>query len=127
MQGSTVRALVIIGLCAAVSLVGARGRAGVAAGNGPAITPEIRAQTLHFAPEVSPADQAWILAAIAAARPEAQRLIGEVDGPVEVRTDPTGGVAIGLTHFDGHNLSINFDLARLNGDRAIDRNMVVLH
>jgi hypothetical protein len=127
MQGSTVRALVIIGLCAAVSLVGARVRAGVAAGNGPEITPEIRAQTLHFAPEVSPADQAWILAAIATARPEAQRLIGEVDGLVEVRTDLTGGVAIGLTHFDGHNLSINFDLARLNGDRAIDRNMVVLH
>jgi hypothetical protein len=127
MQGSTVRALVIIGLCAAVSLAGARVRASVAASDGPEITPAIRAQTLHFAPEVAPADQAWILTAIATARPEAQRLIGEVDGLVEVRTDLTGGAAIGLTHFNGHNLSINFDLARLNGDRAIDRNMVVLH
>jgi hypothetical protein len=135
MQGSTVRALVIIGLCAAVSLVGARVRAGVAAGNGPEITPEIRAQTLHFAPEVAPADQAWILAAIAAARPEAQRLIGDVDGLVRVKTDlhapgtimPGAEGAIGLTHFDGHNLTIDFDLALLNGDRAIDRNMVVLH
>jgi hypothetical protein len=126
MQGSTVRALFIIGLCFAVVLVGVRVRAGGAAG-APEISPNIRAQTLHFAPGVSAADQAWILAAVATARPEAQRLIGEVDGLVEVRTDLTGGDAIGLTHYDGHDLSINFDLARLNGDRAIDRNMVVLH
>jgi hypothetical protein len=125
MQGSTVRALIVIGLCAAVALVGGRVRAGVAAG-GPEVTPEIRAQTLHFA-GVAPADQAWIVAAIASARPEAQRLIAEVDGLVEVRTDLSSGEAIGLTHFDGRSLSINFDLARLNGDRAIDRNMVVLH
>jgi hypothetical protein len=126
MQGSTVRTLLVIGLCVAIVLVGARVRAGAAAGDAE-ISPEQRAQTLHFAPEVSAADKAWILAAVAAARPEAQRLIGEVDGLVAVRTDLTGGVAIGLTHFDGQNLSINFDLARLNGDRAIDRNMVVLH
>jgi hypothetical protein len=126
MQGSTVRALLITVLCFAIALVGVRVRAGVAAG-GPEITPEIRAQTLHFAPEVRAADQAWILAAIATARPEARRLIGEVDGLVEVRTDLARGDAVGLTEFDGHNLSVSFDLARLNGDRAIDRNMVVLH
>jgi hypothetical protein len=134
MQGSTVRALVIIGLCAAVSLVGARVRAGVAASDGPEITPAIRAATLNL-DEVRPEDQAWIRAAIATARPEAQRLIAEVDGLVRVKTDlhapgtimPGAEGAIGLTHFDGHNLTIDFDLALLNGDRAIDRNMVVLH
>jgi hypothetical protein len=126
MPSSTVRALLVTGLCLAIVFVGARVRSGVAAG-GPEITPELRAQTLHFAPGVSAADQAWILAAAATARPEAQRLIGEVDGLVEVRTDLSRGDAIGLTAFDGHNLSISFDLARLNGDRAIDRNMVVLH
>ena len=45
---------------------------------------------------MTPGDKAWILAAIASARPEAQTLIGEIDGLVEIRTDLAGGDAIGL-------------------------------
>ena len=41
-------------------------------------------------------DRAWILAAIRSARPEAQRLIAEIDGLVEMRTDLPRGEAIGL-------------------------------
>src|SRR5215204_4433025 len=98
MQGSARRALIVIGLCAAILLVALRThRAGGFAATGePDITPAVRAATLHFAPGVTPADQAWILGAIANARPEAQRLIAEVDGLVEVRTDLSGSDAIGL-------------------------------
>ena len=62
------------------------------------IPAEVRAGTLHFAAGVDPGDQAWILAAITAARPEAQQLIAEVDGLVEIRTDLVSGDAIGLAH-----------------------------
>jgi hypothetical protein len=126
MQGSARRALIVLVLCAAASLFALRAHGAVAGGEGE-ITPEIRAQTLHFAPEVTPADRAWILAALATARPEAQRLIGEVDGLVEVRTDLHGSDAIGLAHGGPDGFSVNFDVGLLNGDRAIDRNVVVLH
>ncbi|HEX5620160.1 MAG TPA: hypothetical protein VFX51_17195, partial [Solirubrobacteraceae bacterium] len=69
--------------------------------------------------------------AIASARPEAQRLIAEVDGLVTMRTDlRRAGVpedAIGLTTSNGHGADIYLGADRLNSDRAIDRNMVVLH
>src|SRR5215207_2022062 len=45
-----------------------------------------RAASLRFGADVAPADRDWILAAIARARPEAARLIGEVDGLVQVGT-----------------------------------------
>src|SRR5690349_5149318 len=73
----------------------------------PEVTSDIRAAPLRFGPNVSPADRAWILAAIANARPEAQRLIAEVDGLVVVDTDlnTPGGVqiaqAIGLAQPSG--------------------------
>jgi hypothetical protein len=126
MQAS--RALIVIALCAAASLFALRSHApGLAATGEPEITSEVRAATLRYAPQVAAADRAWISAAIAAARPEAQRLIDEVDGLVEVRTDLTGGEAIGLAHGGPDGFSVNFDIGMLNGDRAVDRNVVVLH
>jgi hypothetical protein len=109
---------------------GARGVEGA-----PEITPTIRAAGLQFDAGVAPADQAWIRAAIASARPEAQRLIDEVDGLVTVRTDLNapgviyGGSeqAIGLAHIAGGTAEIVLDVRRLDGDRALDRNVVVLH
>jgi hypothetical protein len=129
MQGSARRALIVIVLCAAASLFALRPDrgAGFSASGEAEITPAVRSATLHFAPEVTPADQAWILAAIGGARPEAQRLISEVDGLVEVRTDLAGSDAIGLAQGGPQGLSVSFDIAKLNGDRAIDRNVVVLH
>jgi hypothetical protein len=119
------RAFIVIAVCAVLAVVG--GQRVKAQAGGPEITDAERAATLHFAPGVAPADQAWILAAVASARPEAQRLIAEVDGLVEVRTDLREPPAVGLAHIGPDGISINFDTALLNGDRAIDRNIVVLH
>jgi hypothetical protein len=123
------RALLAIAACVVVVLVGARMRpdAGLAASGTPEISEETRAAGLRFAPSVTPEDRAWILAAIQAARPEAQQLIAEVDGLVEIRTDLPTGVAIGLAELSSDGAIVNFDLRSLNGDRALDRNVVVLH
>jgi hypothetical protein len=123
------RALLAIAACVVVVLVGARMRpdAGLAASGTPEISEETRAADLRFAPSVTPEDRAWILAAIQAARPEAQQLIAEVDGLVEIRTDLPTGVAIGLAELSSDGAIVNFDLRSLNGDRALDRNVVVLH
>ena len=61
------------------------------------------------------------------ARPEAQRLIAEIDGLVEIRTDLPRGMAIGLAEMTPSRAVVRFDLRSLNGDRALDRNVVVLH
>jgi hypothetical protein len=124
------RVLLVIGACAAAVLLGARMKAdpGVAASGVAEISEETRAAGLTFAPDVKPADRAWILAAIATARPEAQRLIAEIDGLVEIRTDlPYRGAAIGLAQMSGEGAIVSFDVHSLNSDRAIDRNVVVLH
>ena len=97
------------------------------------ITPEIRAAGLNIAPSVAPRDRAWILAAIAHARPEAQALIGQVDGLVEV--DAAGdlgdfgenGRAIGVTKPGPHGFRIELDMALLDGDSSSSRDVVVLH
>ena len=76
---------------------------------------------------MTPGDKAWILAAIASARPEAQTLIGEIDGLVEIRTDLAGGDAIGLAEMSAGQAVVSFDVEALDGERAIDRGVVVLH
>jgi hypothetical protein len=126
MSQSGRRAVIVAALLSAVIGIAVRAH-GLAAAGEPEITPAIRAETLHFAPEVTPADRAWISAAIASARPEARRLIDEVDGLVTVRTDVSGTEAIGLAESGPEGMSVSFDVAALNGDRAIDRNVVVLH
>src|SRR3954468_18683973 len=129
MQGTTRRALIVFLLCAAASLFALRAHGAIAGGEGE-ITPEVRAATLNL-DSVAPQDRVWIQAAIATARPEAQRLIAEVDGVVTVRTDlRAAGVpedAIGLTRSNGQGADVVLGVDRLNTDRAIDRNMVVLH
>ena len=58
----------------------------------PAITAADRARGLTFDAGVAPADRQWIIAALAKVRPEAARLIAEVDGLTHVRTfhEPDG-------------------------------------
>jgi hypothetical protein len=136
MRRSTTWGVVVAGAFAlAVALYSWGSSGGVAQARPGEITPEIRAAALNL-DSVAPQDRAWIENAIATARPEAQRLIAEVDGLVTVYTDlhsPTVihlGVpkdAIGLTRYNGYGADIVLDVNRLNGDRAIDRNMVVLH
>ena len=128
MPGSARRALIVVVLGAAVLAVVLRAH-GATAGDAE-ITPEIRAGTLNF-DSVSAQDRAWIENAIATARPEAQRLIAEIDGLVTMRTDlRSAGVpadAIGMTTSNGHGADVYLGVDRLNSDRAIDRDMVVLH
>ncbi|HEX5617704.1 MAG TPA: hypothetical protein VFX51_04760, partial [Solirubrobacteraceae bacterium] len=71
MSGSALRIVIVVCLCAGIfaGVVHTRGAAADSE-----ITPEIRAATLNL-DGVAPQDRLWIQAAIAAARPEAQRLI----------------------------------------------------
>ena len=126
--------VLLIALCVVASLLGWRVHRAVATPEH-GVSAEERAATLRFDPTVAPGDQQWILGAIANARPEAQRLIAEVDGTVIVDTKlntpagimSPGGQAIGLAHPIGDHVNISVDVHELDGERAIDRNMVVLH
>jgi hypothetical protein len=96
------------------------------------ITPEVRAAGLRIAPTVAPKDRAWILAAIAHARPEAQTLIGEVDGLVEITTRAggealPGGRTVGVTKPVPNGFQIELNTAALDGDASFSRDIVVLH
>jgi hypothetical protein len=116
------RVLLVVAACAVVALLGCGLRSDPSA-----IPEEVRAAGLRFAPQVAPDDRAWIEAAIRSARPEAQRLIAEVDGLVEIHTDLPRGEAIGLAELSPGRAVVRFDLRSLNYDRALDRNVVVLH
>jgi hypothetical protein len=97
------------------------------------ISPAVRARGLRFGASVSPKDRAWILAAIAHARPEAQKLIGKVDGLVEIdAADNLGdfgqnGRAIGLTKPGPNGFQVELDTVALDGDASFSRDVVVLH
>jgi hypothetical protein len=96
------------------------------------VTPALRTAGPSFSPEVAAADREWILAAIAAARPEARRLIAEVDGAVTFRTDGSvpasaAGEAIGLAESGPDGFRIWLNVARLDHDRTSDRPTAVLH
>jgi hypothetical protein len=123
------RVLIVIAAWGLLILIGARmwPDAGAAASGSHELSAEQRAATLTFAPEVAQKDRAWVLAAIGRARPEAQRLISEIDGLVEIRTDLPRGDAIGLARMSMDEAIVSFDVRSLNGDRAIDRDVVVLH
>lgn len=88
-----------------------------------------RQRELTFAADVAPGDRQWILAAVAKARPEAARLIDEVDGLVRVTTfsEPDGRVLGWTQTVVPKRYEIRFNVARLDGERQIDRDMVVLH
>jgi hypothetical protein len=111
---------------------GARFRLGAAAARragAPVLPAADRAATFRFAPGTATADRAAFLAAVADARPPARRLVGLVDGLVDVRVGPTGQpAALGLTESGGPRYEVTVDLGRvasLYGRRGIDR--VVLH
>jgi hypothetical protein len=123
--------LLAAALAGAALLVGSGERAsgGGRAADTPRITAAEREATARFAAGVPEADRAWIVAAVAAARPEAQRLIAEVDGLVEYqvhRGDPLG-VTRSRVGPDGAEFVISFDVASLDGYRRQDRDVTVLH
>ena len=91
------------------------------------ITGPARAAGLVFAPDVAPGDQAWITEAIGRARPEAARLIAEVDGLVRVGTFAAAGTTLGVTRSHERGFDVDFNITHLDGERAGDRTTVVLH
>jgi hypothetical protein len=117
-------ALIIVAVCVAVGL-GLHKRQAAAAGA--RVTDDQRTATLRFAATVTAEDRAWVLAAVASARPAARRLIDEVDGLIEVRTDLASGEAIGMAEMQGDQATVSLHGSLLNGERAIDRAVVVLH
>jgi hypothetical protein len=90
---------------------------------------DVRRAGFRFAPTVAAADRQAFLDAVAAARPEARRLIGLVDGLVDVRIGPTGTPgAIGLTEDGepGYRVTIDLELVLARyGPRGVQR--TVLH
>jgi len=95
----------------------------------PVLPTPVRDATFRFAPGTPAGDREAFLAAVAAARPPARRLIDLVDGLVDVTIGPTSQPgAVGITESGGPRYEVTVDLgrvARLYGARGIDR--VVLH
>jgi hypothetical protein len=91
------------------------------------VTGKARAAGLTFDADVATRDREWILRAIARARPEAARLIAEVDGLVVVRTFSAGGTTLGVTRSHDRGFTVDLNVGYLNGERALDRATVVLH
>jgi hypothetical protein len=105
----------------------ADGRLTTADGDTVEITDDARAATMTFAPGVAPGDQAWNVAAVARARPEAARLIAEVDGLVQVGTYSEAGPVLGVTRGHERGFTVDVNVGYLNGERVQDRATVVLH
>jgi hypothetical protein len=118
-------------LFAGAFVLRAHGRAAQAAGAGRTVgevSAQERAASFSFDPAVVPGDRAAFLAAVARARPEAQALIGVVDGLVDVHVVVTDGGTVGTTQQLGDRYSVSVNLgmvSRLYGTRGIDR--TVLH
>jgi hypothetical protein len=123
-------AVVLVALIAAV--------AGMARSAGPGtIVPEGGARKISADTEraaftfdgVSPADRALVEQAIAAARPEARRLVEIVDGLVTLRVAGQRGTTLGVTRpLPDGRYDVTVDLQRVNsiyGRRGVAR--VVLH
>jgi hypothetical protein len=91
------------------------------------VTDAARAAGLRYAASVGPAQREWIGAAIARARPEAARLIAEVDGLVTVGAYAEHDETLGITRGDERGFTVDFNVARLDGDSAMHRATVVLH
>jgi hypothetical protein len=93
------------------------------------LTPALRAGTFRFDAAIAPADRTVLLEAVAAARPEARRLVALVDGLVELRIGrPAQADAVATTLVGGPRYPITIDLARIwsrSGQRGVTR--VVLH
>jgi hypothetical protein len=106
---------------------GGDGRLTTSDGDTVDVSGEARAATLAFASGVAAGDRAWILQAVARARPEAARLVAEVDGLIVVGTFAAPGSTIGVTRGHERGFTVDLNVAYLNGERVADRATVVLH
>jgi hypothetical protein len=118
---------VVVGQALARERMQADGRLTTADGDTVEITEAARRAGPTFAPDLTPADREWIVAAIARARPEAARLIAEVDGLVRFAALSPGIEELGVAAGGPRGFTVKFNLGRLDNDRAMDRATVVLH
>jgi hypothetical protein len=122
-----------VALLAVVAALGLRhAHAGArSAAQAPRLTQEVRDASFTFDPSVSAPDRQLILREVAAARPEARRLIAIVDGLVTIHVGPAsngGPDAVGLTARSPRGFDVTFDLSTVwqeNGERGVQR--LVLH
>jgi hypothetical protein len=121
--------LIAIGIVLPVVMGEAKGDGRLTTSDGDTVevTDEARAGGFTFAPGVAAGDRQWILQAIARARPEAARLIAEVDGLVLIRTFADDGSTLGVTQGHDRGFTVDLNIRQLNGERALDRATVVLH
>ena len=91
------------------------------------IKADARSATFTYGASVTPADRAAIEAAIASARPEAQRLVGIVDGLTTLEVGSAQDGAAGTATDSGGRYVVLLDLANVApmGPRAVSR--LVLH
>ncbi len=92
------------------------------------VTAQERAATFTFDPSVPAADRDAFLTAVSHARPEAQALIGTIDGLADVHVAQTEAGTVGTTESDGDRYTVTVNLgivSRRYGQRGIDR--TVLH
>ena len=134
MDSRTLRAaagMAVAALAGLALLGGSDGRATGGGGSptGVRVSAEERAASAHFAPGVPAMDRAWIEAAVASARPEAQRLIAEVDGLVEYQVHQGDPFAVTHSSVGSQDASfvLSFDVASLDRTRRQDRAAAVLH
>lgn len=108
---------------------GARYRVGSGGGNGTLeLKTGVRDGGFTFAPQVFPADRELILKAVASSRPEARRLVGLVDGLVNISVGSAGNGAAGKTMTGGTRYLVILDLAatwQRGTQRAVNR--LVMH
>jgi hypothetical protein len=92
------------------------------------VSAQERAATFTFDPGLAAADRNAFLTAVSHARPEAQALIGTIDGLVDVHVAETDAGTVGITQSVGDRYSVTVNLgavSRRYGQRGIDR--TVLH
>jgi hypothetical protein len=122
---------VLAALAIALGVVRVQRSSSAAAGGGRVVgtvTGAERAATFAFDPPIAAADRTAFLTAVAHARPEAQALIAEVDGLVDVHVGATDAGTVGVTQSEGDRYGVTVNLgavARRYGQRGIDR--TVLH
>lgn len=127
---SPLLAVLVVGLLVAVLAVvraGGSDAVPVVRTGPPALTADVRARSFTW-DGVAPGDRAAIQAAIARARPDAQRLIAATDGLVTLRVGGAGANAAGVTQTTASGYDVTLDLASVSrtlGQRGIER--LVLH
>jgi hypothetical protein len=127
------RTFVVPALVVLVAVVGAlvlraqHGGVAHALGGGRAVgevSASERAATFSFDPSIAEADRAAIVRAVSDASPQAQALIGAVDGLVNVKVGALTGGTVGLTQSHGDRFDVTLDLGTVSreyGRRGIDR------